>query len=137
MNILVIDFFKNSWLALIIIIIFLIPTIPYKWFFDVKPGLDIYKDNAKKSLITYTIYLLGSALGEIALTLKFKGIVSIIIFTLLAIDLVYNHNLSNYTIILVTIGLISLYFDRLIDEGEEIKFFGIFYWKKDQNGKKK
>ena len=62
--------------------------------------------------------------------LGLKNVVSLVVFAVVAIDLVVRKQVSNQAVTLIVIGIISLYLDTLVQTGEEITFFHIFKWKR-------
>ncbi len=76
------------------------------------------------SLIRSFVLSLISAFG-------LKNMVTMIIFIVTGFDIFNSHQVSSASVVLVSIGIIALYLDKLVETGKEISIFGrLLHWKK-------
>ena len=76
------------------------------------------------SLIRSFVLSLISAFG-------LKNMVTMIIFIVTGFDIFNSHQVSSASVVLISIGIIALYLDKLVETGKEISIFGrLLYWKK-------
>ena len=65
-------------------------------------------------------------------TFQFKPAITFIIFLVMGFDIFFRHQISQQAITLVSIGIIVLYLERLIETGKHIKlFWGLLDWHKN------
>jgi uncharacterized membrane protein len=64
---------------------------------------------------------------------EFRKLITIIILAVVAFDIFSNHQISGGAITLVSIGILVLYLERLIETGKHIKLFGpLLTWDKNE-----
>lgn len=64
---------------------------------------------------------------------EFKKTVTVIIFSVGMFDIFINHQISTKLITLISIGILALYLEKLIETGKNIKLFGgMMSWEKDE-----
>ena len=139
-NIAVIDFIKNNYLLLGLLILLILKIIPPEW-----AGFFKYNDNdkakGKAPRITFLRLLLSNLTESVFIGFLLpilsgfglKNTATLVIFIVVVFDIFSNHQISGGTITLIAIGVIALYLDRLIETGKELKLFGaLLSWKKDE-----
>jgi hypothetical protein len=125
-----VEFIVRYWDWIILVCVLLYPFIQPNWI----QQNDSYWDNLsnqwrpvnKFSILQAFINL---AVMPLTVFLSLRGTVSLVIFLVIAIDLIYRKQLSREAVILVSIGIVALYLEQLIEKGEEFSFFGILRWK--------
>jgi len=126
------NFITEKWDLIVLAIALLIPIIPPTWIGQDKTFYDNknQEQNSKKlSVLSAFINLAILPLVNITAFLSLRGTVSLIIFLVIAVDLIYRKQLSREAVILVSIGIVALYLEQLIEKGKEFSFFGIIRWK--------
>src|SRR6266487_1869890 len=141
-NIQIVQFYLNNYLFLWLVVVLLLPIIPPEW-----AGYWKYnhnnptEDRAKKiTLLRFILhFLIDSIFVEILLngmaTFQFKQAITFIIFLVMFFDIFFRHQISREAITLVSVGILALYLERLIERGKHIKlFWGLLDWYKDDQG---
>ena len=135
MNNIIIQFFQNSWLLVLIVIILLLPIIPTSWLALPRTYMDQGKEvkHLSLSIIESIVHLICKIISrliiDISILFTFQTTLSLIIFILIGVDLYYRKQIGQNTILLVIIGIIGLYLQQIIDKGKSFKIWKIFEWK--------
>lgn len=133
----IIKFITLYWLDLIVMIaIFImsiIPIFPPEWGGANKTWRDY--DGSEKpqknfNLIELIVRLFSSVvlLGP-ALSIGFRGTVTLILFIVLISDLVLNKSITNNAITISIVAIVALYAEQMINSAEEITLGKVFTWK--------
>jgi len=138
-NTLVIDFLKNNFLLMGLFIICIWRIIPQEW-----AGFWKYNNNResegrapKISILRLVLHntfegATSSFLIPLLAAFSFKNTVTIIVFVVVSFDIFFLHQISGHIITLISIGIIALYLERLIETGKNIKLFGgLISWEKN------
>lgn len=130
-NSLIIDFVKNNYLAIILILFSILKIVPPEW-----AGFWKYVNNkeseGKAVRITLLNLLLTNFLDSvirsffIPLLAAFglKNMITLIIFLVVGFDIFFRGQTSTQAVTLVAVGIIALYLDILVETGKKITFFG-------------
>lgn len=109
-----------------------VPMLPPRWF----GALDRYlnpdgtlRPAEKYSIWRAIIHILLSPLLEILAILGLKGAVTLIIFIVIGFDFYFQQQLSNNATILTVVGLISLYFESILEKARAFRIPHIFEFK--------
>ncbi len=132
------SFLLNNWLDIFIICVlyFLIvlPVLPpffaglQSEYIDVNTGQNIKQK--KVSLIESIPHLLIKTLTfPFIITIPIRGAVTIVLLAALAADLFLNKQITNNGVTLVTVGIVALYLEKVLDTAEEISLWKVFTWK--------
>ncbi len=125
------DFVLNNYVGLLLFVLLTIKVVPPEW-----AGYWKYNNNSqaegpakRMSALGFLLEgLLDSILPRIWVHLSvifdFSKTVTILIFCLVIFALFVTHQVSGTILTLVSIGIISLYLERLIETGKSIKLFG-------------
>jgi hypothetical protein len=140
-NFIVFEFVKNNYILILLILLFLAPVIPPEYAGYWKYNLNNKAlGRAKRiSLLRYILhFLIDSVFVEILVngmtTFQFKPAITFIIFLVMGFDIFFRHQISQQAITLVSIGIVVLYLERLIEIGKHIKlFWGLLEWRKDDD----
>jgi len=137
-NRLIIEFITNNWILILLFSFTITKVIPPEW-----AGFWKFNNNIKSDGLSPRITLLklvlhnffDSVLSAFLIPLlamfEFKKMVTFVTFVVVVFDVFIRHQISGGTVTLTGIGIVTLYLDRLIETGDEIKFLGgLFSWKK-------
>lgn len=134
MNNIIIQFFLNNWLLIILIIFLIIPLIPPEklsfrsTFIDDGKPVKSLKISLLETIVHLILRSVSRLIIDISVHLHFQTSVSLIIFTIIAVDIYYRKQISESTIILVIVGILALYSQQLVDKGKSLKIWKIFEW---------
>lgn len=122
-NQLIINFFFENYLLIFLLIFLLIKIIP------TGENHAVTNRPTKISLIRYFIEcIIDGIIYPFWLNshtmFTFNNTITIIIFLLIIFSVFITHIVSKEIVILINIAIISLYLERLIETGKNIKFFG-------------
>lgn len=139
-NQLIIPFIQNNSLIILFILFLLslIKVIPPEWC-----GFWKYVDNdenkgpaPKATILNWMLHMIiDSLIRSFVLSLLsafgLKNMITLIIFIVTSFDVVVNQQISLQSVALVGIGIITLYLDKLVDNGSKISLFGsLLKWEK-------
>ncbi len=140
-NLTILEFFQNNWILLCILIVLILNLVPPEW-----AGYWKYVNNdpafGKAKKITILRFLLHGFVESIVSTFlvnivsmfEFKKTVTVLIFFVVMFDVFINHEISTKVITLISIGILALYLEKLIETGKNIKLFGnLISWEKDDH----
>lgn len=140
-NIEIIKFVENNYLILWLMILFLIRIIPPEWagFWKYNNNKESDGNAPKLTLLHFFLHnafdsILRAFLIPLLGAFVFKNIVTLVILIVVLFDVFVQHQISAAAVTLVGIGIVSLYLERLIETGKQIKLFGgLLSWEKDNN----
>lgn len=140
-NLEIINFLSNNWILLLLlsVVLSLIPIFPqdkfgyYSKIWD--QSTNEWRNAPKMSLLRVVFHLILSTLSEIPLQILsyfgLKQTISLIIFVVIGFDVFYRQQISREAITLVSIGIIALYLDLLIQSAKKITvFWKILEWER-------
>ncbi len=150
-NALLISFLMNNWVPLGLGLLSILPLFPPEWFGKMKhiyiteqkppesndPPTGEYRNAMKVSPVEALIVMVTPIYGQIVQTvfiplqilMKYKEAIVTVIFLVVGFDIFYRKELSQESITLVSIGILALYLDQLIDKGKKLSgLFGLFHW---------
>ena len=130
---------NNSFVIIFILLLFsLIKVIPPEWC-----GFWKYIDNDEKkgkapnvTILNWLLHMIiDSLIRSFVLSLLtafgLKNMVTLIIFIVTGFDIISNHQISSSSVALISVGIITLYLDKLVDTGDEVELFGgLLKWKR-------
>jgi len=125
------NFIIGKWDIIVLVILLLIPVIKPTWIGQDKTFIDNKnqeRDSKKLSVLSALINLAIYPLINITTFLSLKGTISLVIFLVIAVDLIYRKQLSREAVILVSIGIVALYLEQLIERGRKISFLKLIDW---------
>ena len=135
------NYFLGNWTdVLIIVILFLlaiVPIFPCTWgganktYFDINKKEDVIQRNFNFIELTVRLFSSVVLLGP-ALSMGFRGTVTMLLFVVLIADLILNKTITNNAITISIVGIVALYLENILDKAEEISISKIFYWKAKQ-----
>ncbi len=126
-------FIKEKWDLIVFFVIFIYPSISSALvgqdskYYDT--GLKQEKFAKKVSILNAVIGLAISPFINVAAFLSLKGTVSLVTLIVITVDLICRKRLSKEAVILVSMGIVALYLEQLMDKGKEFSFLGIFKWR--------
>lgn len=140
--IMILNFILHNWPDIILsVVIFLLATLPI--FPPICAGLrwEFYDFNQKKMVKQKWLNLFETISNLIAFTIiqgpilsiSFSGTVTLLLFIAIGADLYFNKKITNNAVILVVIGILALYFDKILDISDEITVWKLFSWKSKKN----
>lgn len=134
MNQNIIDFVFNNWTLVSFVIFALIPIIPQKF---VDPfGEEMNRrmnppfPSKRYSFLRFLCRGIFDAFAEFAVNIGLRGSVTVLMFIVVAFDLINKKTLSSEAVVIIVVAVISLYFEYLVNNAEEIEFFKIFKYKR-------
>jgi hypothetical protein len=127
----ILNFLADNYLLIILILLLIIKIVPPEW-----AGFWKYNDNnpasgrAKK--INILKFIIDGVLDgivnplwvHVSVIFGFNKVVTILIFTLVLFAVFVMNQISGTVVTLISIGIISLYLERLIETGKTIRLFG-------------
>jgi len=125
-------FLHDNWLVLVLSILFIIPFISPRYlglsdtYFDT--NLKRNMPSQKYSILRALIYSILSPVQELLVIWGLRGTVSIIVFAVVGVDLYFRKQLSGDAMNLVSIGIVALYLEQLIDKAKKITVWKLFDW---------
>ncbi|MBD3365902.1 hypothetical protein GF360_01010 [candidate division WWE3 bacterium] len=128
-----INFIWDNMIAIFLFIFSLLPVLPAK-IVD-KFGYEIAQryenpNPANWSIMKFiTRQLFNGVISEIAINLGLRGTVSLVLFAVVFTDLLNNKTLSNQSLTVIAVAVLSLYLEYLVQNAEEIEFFRLFKYK--------
>lgn len=136
-NLIVLGFIANNIVLILLGLLLLLPTIPPRWiglqdtYFNsfYKKELPVQKYSILKVLINFFL----SPITEFLVIWSLKGIVSIVIFAVIGADLFFRKQLSNEAVTLVSVGILALYLEQLIEKAKKITIWKLFEWEKKED----
>jgi len=138
-------FISNYYMLIILIFIFLFLSsariIPPTWagFYKYNGINDPSKGEAPKitllRLVLHNIIdgILPSFILPVIALFEFKKLITVVILVVVATNIIYSQQISTASITLISIGILTLYLERLIETGKHIKVFGLITWDKEDN----
>ncbi len=148
-NVVLVTFFQQNWLLLIMLIASIIPIFPPQWFnYTTRYYIgDLYQPGAyqRRQKVSFLHALVKLAIQPISalifdlmaplqVLMKYKEVIIIMIFLVVGFDVFYRKQISREAITLVSIGILALYFEQLIEKGKKIDgFFHLISWEAKDN----
>ncbi|MFZ2199990.1 MAG: hypothetical protein WAV40_04335 [Microgenomates group bacterium] len=142
-NVILLEFLAKNWLGLTLLVVSIFRIVPPEW-----SGFWKYNNNNESEglapKITPINFLLTGLLDSVIraffipliATFGLKNMITLIIFIVVFFDIFSRHQISGAAVTLVSIGIITLYLERLIELGKHIELFGkLLIWDKDNSKK--
>jgi hypothetical protein len=136
-NLMILGFMANNIVLILFSLLLLLPIIPPHWI-----GLQdtyfntFYKKEMpvqKYSILKVLINSLLSPITEFLVIWSLKGTVSVVIFVVIGTDLLLRKQLSREAVALVSVGIIALYLEQLIEKAKKISIWKIIEWEKEDD----
>lgn len=137
MNSIILDFFLNNWIGLIIVILLIAPVVPQKWSdpfgYQMNQKMNPPWPSESMSISRMLLKQLLKLFSEFAVNLGLRGSVSVLLFAVVGTDLYFNKVISTSTVIITIVAVIALYLEYMVATAESIEFFKLFKYtsKKD------
>ena len=134
----IIEYWADILITLPLVILSVIPIIPPTWAGFHKTYFNSFYNQEMKQKNMNFYELIVHLFSHVivtgpALSLGFRGTVTLILFTILGADLHLNHQITNNAVILSIVGILALYLEKLIDTASELTLWKIFTWKSKNN----
>ncbi len=132
-------------IVLLIALVFasVIKIIPPEW-----SGLWKYNNNRKEDgsapkltflnfiLLNFFDSIVRSVFLPLISSFGLKNMVTLIIFIVVIFDFFFRHQISGQGVTLISVGIVALYLERLIETGKRISLFGgLLTWEKEDQSK--
>ena len=131
-------FLRDNWALIAAVCLLIIGStwkvVPYKWCFSVS-------DDEPRQNFTPIHFVINNALTTFVqpfiihflTAFGLKNMVSLLIFVVVVFDVFVRHQISTQAVAMITVGIIALYMDKLVDTGKTIKFLGgLFAWERKE-----
>lgn len=133
-NSMVLNFVSNNVVLIVLGVVLLLPIIPPRWIGMRDTYFDLfYKKelpSQKYSILRVIIHSLLSPITEFLVVWSLRGTISIVIFAVIGADLFFRKKLSSEAVTLVSVGIIALYLEQLIEKAKKITIWKLFEWEK-------
>lgn len=142
-NKIVLSFIQNNSIVILLVLFLfsLLSVIPPEWC-----GFWKFNNNDEKqgraSRVTILNWMLNMIIDSLIRSFVLspisafglKNMVTMIIFIVTGFDIFNSHQVSSASVVLISIGIIVLYLDKLVETGKEISIFGrLLHWKKAED----